>query len=116
MGRRIRKEDYIKAIRASNGIITSAAMKLGVERAAIYQAAKRWSDVQEAIDESRQILVDFAEAKLKEKILALDTTAIIFTLKTLGKNRGYVERVEQQHSGEIAIRPIAIEVVPPDDA
>ena len=40
------------------------------------------------------MFLDYAESKLVENIGKGDTTAIIFTLKTKGKSRGYIERSE----------------------
>ena len=39
-------------------------------------------------------MVDIAESALLKNVLAGDNCAIIFTLKTIGKSRGYVERQE----------------------
>ena len=87
---------------------------LGVDRSAVYSMMRRHPEVEQALIESREEMLDFAEGKLYQNIANNDNTAIIFYLKTIGKNRGYVERVEQQHSGRIEVRPIAIEVVPPE--
>ena len=39
-------------------------------------------------------MVDVAEGRLNQAVNNGDLTAIIFTLKTLGKSRGYIERQE----------------------
>ena len=40
----------------------------------------------------RERLVDLAEEKLREKVNGGNLRAVMFTLKTVGKNRGYYER------------------------
>ena len=45
-------------------------------------------------DEERETLIDFAENQLFQQVKDGNITAIIFTLKTIGKSRGYVERQE----------------------
>lgn len=104
MGLRIKKKSYIEAIKASRGLVTLAAEMLGVSRAAVYAAAKRWPDVQQALEDARERTLDFTEGKLMEKVKEGDIAAIIFTLKTLGKHRGFVERVEQASEGEMTVR------------
>jgi len=90
----ITKEQYIEAIHKSRGLLTAAADGLGVTRKAIYDAAKRHPEVQQAIEDARDRTTDLAEGKLFQKINEGDNTAIIFYLKTQGKKRGYVERQE----------------------
>lgn len=104
MGLRLSKKSYIEAIKASRGLVTLAAEMLGVSRCAVYAATKRWPEVREALEDARERMLDFTESKLMEKVKDGDTTAIIFTLKTLGRSRGYVERMEQTNDGEMIIR------------
>lgn len=40
----------------------------------------------------RERLIDLAEEKLREKVNGGNLRAVMFTLKTVGKNRGYYER------------------------
>lgn len=94
---------YIRAIQEANGMLTVAAKKLGVGRSAIHEMAKRHPEIQEAINETRERMVDFAENKLFEKISQGEIVAILFYLKTIGKSRGYVERQEVDNSGSLEI-------------
>jgi hypothetical protein len=75
--------------------MTVIAKSLGVERVTLY----KWIEdeaLEDAVIEGRNARLDFAENKLDKKIESGDTTAIIFLLKTLGKERGYVERQENK--------------------
>ena len=88
----------IKAIKESQGLLTLAAKRAGVTYWTVWKYSKDFPSVAKAIEEAHEGLIDFAEAKLYEKIREGDNTAIIFYLKTQGKSRGYIER--QEHTGE----------------
>ena len=89
----------IKAIRESNGLLTQAAAKAGMGYRTIKRYVAEFPLVKEAADEAQERVLDFAEGKLIENIKARDNTAIIFYLKTKGKHRGFVERVESTGPG-----------------
>lgn len=82
-----------KAIVKAFGNLSTAAKSLSVDRATLYKWIEQES-LEEAVQEGRNTRLDFVESKLDQKINSGDTTAIIFFLKTQGKNRGYVERQE----------------------
>ena len=50
--------------------------------------------VKQVIDDSRDELVDIAELALRSSVTSQEPWAVALVLKTLGKNRGYVERQE----------------------
>ena len=87
-------EEYVQAVTESQGLISVAARRLGVTRAAVYRAAKDHEEVKTALEDARERTTDLAEGKLFQKINEGDNTAIIFYLKTQAKKRGYVERQE----------------------
>ena len=82
------------AIRECQGFVTKAAGKLDCSVATIYNYVNRYQSVQEARDESREAMLDFAEGKLLSLIRKGNVAATIFFLKTQGKSRGYIERQE----------------------
>lgn len=84
------------------GNISTAAESLGVERKTLYTWIEDES-LQDVVIEGRNARLDFAESKLDQNINNGDTTAIIFLLKTLGKERGYVERQETKIEVETPI-------------
>lgn len=51
------------------------------------------------MEEGRNRLLDLAEKRLFDLVNEGHPSAIIFTLKTLGKHRGYIERQEHEISG-----------------
>jgi hypothetical protein len=108
------KEEIAEAITAANGLISVAAQSLGCSRTTIYSAIKRWKYVQEALEDSRERTLDFAEGKLFQQIKKNNMTAIIFFLKTQGKSRGYVERQEITGADGKPV-PIAIINADPDE-
>lgn len=85
----------IKAIKEAKGLLTVAAVRAGVTYWTIWKYSKDYPSVAKAIEESKEGLLDLAEAKLYQEINSGNMTAIIFYLKTQGKKRGYIERVEQ---------------------
>ena len=103
---RLKATDYAQAITEAQGLISVAARRLGVSRSAVYAAVNRHKRVAEALQDARERTTDLAEGKLYGKINDGDITAIIFYLKTQAKARGYVERQEQEHAGDIRVRII----------
>jgi len=95
-------DDIIKALRKHKGLIYQAAKTLGCSHTTIYRYKDLYPKVQEAIDQERGLFVDKAEDKLNRAVESGEAWAIALVLKTLGKSRGYVEKVEQEHSGQVA--------------
>ena len=93
-------EQIIDALKATNGLISLAAKKLGCSPRTIYKRAEDVQAVRQTIDESRDELVDHAELALRRAILDGESWAVALTLKTLGRHRGYVERHEQEITGK----------------
>ena len=87
-------EQVIDAIRESKGILTVAARKLACSRSTLQRYVSNYPTVAQAVNDERESLLDLAEGSLFEQVRKGNITAIIFTLKTIGKHRGYVERQE----------------------
>jgi len=87
------KAQFEKAIEGSGGIITQIAKKVGCARQTAYNCIEKF-ELQNAVKAEAETILDLAETKLVQNINNNDNTAIIFYLKTKGKNRGYVERQE----------------------
>ena len=100
--RPIKKRRYVKltnariaaALGKSAGMITTAAAALGCHTSAIYRRLDRSPSLRAVLGETRERSLDLAESRLLEAIDRGELTAIIFYLKTLGKRRGYTEKIE----------------------
>ena len=104
------KDVMIRLLRENKGLISVVSRKMGCSPRTIDNYAKRYPEVAEALDDARREIVDLAEAKLLKAISDGEPWAIRLVLVTLGKNRGYVERVEQSGPGGL---PIQHEIGPP---
>ena len=93
-GNGYKAEDVIAAIEGSRGFVTEIAKRLGCARTYVYTLVDKYPTAKRVLQDEREGLKDFAEGKLLEQIKAGNMTAIIFYLKTQGKDRGYVERTE----------------------
>jgi len=94
-------KEYAKAIIEHRGNISRVAAQFGVTRQAVYKAMERHPSLREAHAEAKERMLDHAESQLFKAIDKGDVRAIALFLKTQGKHRGYVERQERLHSGEI---------------
>lgn len=115
----MRKKALIEAMRVNLGNVTKSCELVGINRKTFYEYLKDDEEFKESIEEVGESALDFVESKLFQRIEGVeveeekafsyegkvevkkikrqyppDTTAIIFYLKTKGKERGYIERQE----------------------
>src|SRR6185295_2403415 len=88
-----------EALTRSKGLVSIAARSLGCSPETIRQYRQRHPLVERAITDARDELVDTAELSLRKRVMEGEGWAVSLVLKTLGRDRGYVERHEQQHTG-----------------
>ena len=106
-----RKKALLSALESSLGIVSTACKAAEVSRETFYTWKREDEAFKNAYESLKDLALDFAESKLLQKIngvemvkntadgpvvyeLAPSDTAIIFYLKTQGKERGYIERQE----------------------
>jgi hypothetical protein len=99
-------QEIIDALRETMGIKMVAARRLGCHVTTLDLYLKRYPEIAAAYKEERNRIVDLAEAKLVERVQKGDSWAILFVLKTLGKDRGYAERQELAASGELTVKVV----------
>lgn len=103
----LKKKGFIDAYIKSFGNITQSCRAVGVVRQTYYDWCRDDEEFKKTVEaiEPGEDFLDFTESALVKKIKGGDTTAIIFALKTKGKKRGYIERVEQSISLEQPLFP-----------
>ena len=87
-------EEVERAISKCRGNLSAAARALKVTRTAVVHRLNAHPHLKELLAECREAQLDFAEAKLEEKIKKGETVPLLFYLKCQGKARGFVERQE----------------------
>ena len=117
------KKDLLSALYKTRGIVTQACELVGCNRSTYYEYYNNDSEFKKDVDDLNDVALDFAESKLFEKMEGIELgkevdgemvvykvppsdTALIFYLKTKGKKRGYIERVETQ---EVTPQPVIVE-------
>jgi len=108
------KKEILEELEKHNGIVSSACKSIGLPRSTYYSWLNSDPEFKSQVDDIQEVAIDFVESKLMEKIrgvtvlakegtdgdedltysLPPSDTAIIFYLKTKGKKRGYIERME----------------------
>tara|TARA_R110000787_G_scaffold165742_2_gene278817 strand:- start:38 stop:394 length:357 start_codon:yes stop_codon:yes gene_type:complete len=88
------KKDEIATALEKAGTVSGAAQILGCNRRTVYTYMKKYPVLEDAIHDARERLLDIAESALMSNIKDKHPSSVFFFLKTMGKNRGYVERIE----------------------
>lgn len=100
------KDDMLRALEQSLGIVTSACRAAGIPRRNHYDWLRDDPAYAAAVAEIQEQALDFVEQHLLKLVQNMQPAAIIFYLKTKGKARGYIERVQVQ---EVKPGPFVIE-------
>lgn len=96
-----KKEQFLTVYAKRLCNVTETCRAIGIERKTFYRWYNGDARFKKAVDDTSEVRIDFVENALNLKIQSGDTAAIIFFLKTKGKHRGYVERVENTVSVQV---------------
>ena len=99
-GIKLNNKDIIDAMKKTNGNLTLTAQLLGCTREGIRLRVNKYPELKAVMNESRESVIDVAEGALQRAVLNGESWAISFTLKTIGKSRGYSEKIEQEITGK----------------
>ena len=88
------KDKMLKALEECLGIVSTASINAGINRRTHYRWLEEDKEYKDKVQDIRNSAIDFVESKLFDCIKNEKETSIIFYLKTIGKNRGYIPRQE----------------------
>lgn len=91
-------EDIKQALRLHRGSVTKAAEFLNVSRAALERKINNNPMLLQVKVDIRNEFLDNTEQKLMELVDEKNVTAVTFTLRTVGKERGYSEKNTLEHT------------------
>jgi len=111
MSKNNKKTIFLEKLKSSYGIISTACEQVGISRRAYYDWCKKDTGFKEQVQEIMETQIDRVETHLLKLISEQNPAAIIFYLKTKGKNRGYSERFENINADVSTGKQIDIELV-----
>ena len=88
-------DQIAEALQLNFGNVTETAKALSMNRYTIYDRLGRSERLRDVRSEARRTIVDLAESGIKKLIDKGNTAAIIYTLKTQGRDRGWDEYPER---------------------
>lgn len=94
MAARVAHAAVAAALREAGGNVAEAARMLRLTRRAVCYRVADSEELRTIVEDARESTVDHAERSLAQAVQRGEPWAVCFTLKTLGKSRGYVERSE----------------------
>ncbi len=93
-------EEMISALEKFKGAVYLAAESIGCHPDTIYSRARKSDVVKKAITLHRGKMLDTAELALYKAVTRGESWAIAFALKSVGRKRGYGDKVEVLHGLE----------------
>jgi hypothetical protein len=96
-GVKIDDELVEKLLDKHHGIISYVADEIGCSRSSLESKIKKDPHLSACLKSSRERLLDRVEASYFERAIKGDSYNGTFILKTLGKSRGYSEKVQEEN-------------------
>jgi hypothetical protein len=97
------REKVKESIKGSFGIVSTIARKLGVSWFTTKNLIDADPEFTQILKEEEESVFDFCESTLLKSIRQGDTQSAKWILATKGKKRGYTEKQEIEHSGEVGV-------------
>jgi hypothetical protein len=91
---RYTQEQVIAALKATKGMVYLSAERLGCTPDTVMNYCKKFPAVEQAKHDARGALLDDCELRLWKAVQRDESWAITFCLRTIGRGRGYGERLD----------------------
>ncbi len=88
---RYNADTVISALQQARGMVTIAARALGCKPQTVRSYIDRYPTIRQALQEERERTLDVGELALYKAVQEGQGWAVTFLLKTIGRDRGYVE-------------------------
>ena len=98
---KLKKRLFLERFNTAAGNVSFICKQIKIGRKTYYEWLSNDPGFAEDILALKEELVDFGESQLFALMNDKNPAAVIFFLKTQGKDRGYVERQEMDHQGRI---------------
>lgn len=104
------KKKLLKALTETRGLVLTACNKANIGRSTHYDWYHKDENYKASVDAINDMMVEGVESRLKDLIDEGNTAAIIFYLKTKGRDVGYgpTLKVDGDIKAEITVNPIKI--------
>lgn len=115
---KVRKAAFISSLMIALYNIKFACKQVGIGRRTYYKWRAQDPEFLRACEEIDEGIKDDAEYYLQQAISAKDTKALMFYLKTKGRDRGYIEKKETEMSGSMetsSLMPGKIIIMTPNE-
>jgi hypothetical protein len=93
----------LKAIKGCGGIVSTVAKRLKCDWNTADKYIKMYDETKQAIQDEKETILDMAEGVLYESIKEKDVQSAKWLLSVMGKKRGFSEKLQLEHSGEVTI-------------
>ena len=107
------QERFLRFYEEAAGNVSEACRASHISRQTYYHWVNNSDTFKEKAEEVIEGLYDFVEDALLKQVKNGNITAIIFFCKTKMKQRGYIERTEQEHIGAVPVKEVVHEYVKP---
>lgn len=97
------KKAFLQKLEKTLGNVTAACKEIGIRRETYYHWKQKDKAFAKQVEECNESAIDFVESALMKQIQDGNATAIIFFLKTKGRDRGYVEKLQVDQKTELRL-------------